>query len=182
MLSFLASFTLHLLCNEILLNSQGDVQTQKRNTGMPVKERQQSVRVRALFKIHWFWNAAEMQKHSWEVQDQIIVTAVLSLPKGDVAFTSPGFLLVIKSCPLLAQALVLVKLFARLDSVGWSYPIHFACWDSFPLFCLAERAQVQEEPEAGDRSAWWGAHSCEQMAELSFSFFKSSNQWDQLTI
>lgn len=64
MLSFLASFILHLLCNEILLNSQAGVQTQKGNTGMLVKERQQSVRVRALFKMHWFLNAAEMQKHS----------------------------------------------------------------------------------------------------------------------
>lgn len=110
MLSFLASFMLHLLCNEILLNSQADVQTQKRNSGMPVKEWQESVRVRALFKIHWFLSAAEMQKHSWEVQDQIIITAVLALPKGEVAFASPGFLLVMKSCPLLARALTLVKL------------------------------------------------------------------------
>lgn len=59
-----------------------------------------SVRVRALFTIHWFLNAAEMQQHSLEAEDQIITPAVLSLPKGGVAFTSPGFLLVLKTCLL----------------------------------------------------------------------------------
>lgn len=100
MLSFLASFILHLLCNEILWNSQANVQTPQRNTGVPGKERQQSVRVGVLFTIHWFLNAAEMQQHSLEAEDQIITPAVLSLPKGGVAFTSPGFLLVLKTCLL----------------------------------------------------------------------------------
>lgn len=30
-----------------------------------------------LFKVHWFVNAAQMQKHSWQVQGQIMVPALL---------------------------------------------------------------------------------------------------------
>lgn len=105
------------------------------------------VRVRALFKICWSLNAAEMQKHRWEVQGQILITALRSLPKGEVAFTFSGFLLIMKSCPILAQALMLVKLFARLDSIGWSCPVHFACWVSFPLFVQL-------------KSLWLGRREC----------------------
>lgn len=154
MLSFLASFILHLLCNEILWNSQANVQTPQWNTGVPGKERQQSVRVRALFTIHWFLNAAEMQQHSLEVEHQIITPAVLSLPKGELPSRPQASSYFWRPAFSLAQALTLVRLFDGLHSIGWScpalsYPIHFACWVNFPLLWLAGRAQVQEEPEAG---------------------------------
>lgn len=157
MLSFLASFILHLLWNEVLWNSQADLQTPQWNTGVPGKEWQKSVRVRALFMIHWFMNAAEMQQHSLEVEDQIITPAVLSLPKRGVAFTSPGFLLVLNTTPSLHRlwhlSNSLLDFIPQADPIlpypTLSYPIHFACWVSFPLLWLAGRAQVQEEPEAG---------------------------------
>lgn len=114
-----------------------------------------------LFKVHWFLNPVQMQKHSWEVQGQITVPAVLSLPKGEVGFTSPGFLWIMKSCPLLPR----VKLLAKCDSVGGSSLLHLVCWVSFPIF------PSWKSPGLGgtrDRNALWGAHSCEQMAELRF--------------
>lgn len=107
-----------------------------------------------LFKVHWFLNTAQMQKHSWEVQDQIMIPAVLSLPKGEVAFASPGFLQIMKSCPLLLQ----VKLLAKV----W-----FCRWILSSALCLLGRFSTvlpspgkRKSPGLGgarDRSVWWGA-------------------------
>lgn len=98
-----------------------------------------------LFKVHWFLNAAQMQKRSRQAQGQIMIPAVLPLPKGEFAFTFPGFLWIMTSCPLLPR----VKLLAKCDSVGGSFPLHFVCWLSFPLFAQlkeprSRRTQSQE--------------------------------------
>lgn len=135
MLSFLASFIFHLLCNEIKFPGRCTNPNPKHWHAW--EGAMAECYSQDYSKYIGFW-IAQMQTYRCQVQGHIMVPAALSLPKGEIAFTFPGFLWIMKSCPLLPR----VKLLVKCDSVGGSFPLHFVCWVSFPLFCLAERAQV----------------------------------------
>lgn len=152
------------------LNSYADVQTQTRNTGMPGREWWLNVTVRTIqstLVCECCTNAEAQLTSSGSNYGS-------SFAKGEVAFTFPGFLWIMKSCPLMPW----IKL-AKYDSVGGSFPFQFVCC----VFQFSPVLPSWKNPGLGgtrDRSVWWGVHSCEQMAEVSFSFSNSSNQWDQL--
>lgn len=160
MLPFLAGFILHLL-----LNSQADVETPKRNTSAPLRCVTGSKH--ALSKVHCVLSAAEVWKHGEKFRMELEPWLHWHCPQVLFLISKHGWLAPSSQgsgAPFSRQVL--------------SYPrglLH-----QFSLFCLAETTWVQWGLET-KKCVCWGAELW-AMVELNFSSLSRSLWLDQLTM
>lgn len=156
MLSFLASFILHLLCNAIKF--PGRCRNPNPKHWHAWEGAMTECYSQDYSKYIGFWMLRKCRSTADKFRVKLRSQLCCHCQKGKLPLPPQASS---ELCPLLPR----VKLLAKCDSVGGSSPLRLVGWVSFPIF------PSWKSPGLGgtrDRNASWGAHSCEQMAELRF--------------